>query len=120
MEGAGNPANAVRRDGVSVSSAVHLTPGLTQLSGWGANLRADCVLTEPETERELASSVDCAGTVPRGLGRSYGDAALNRGGRVVGTVRFDRYLAFDDATGTLTCEVGVSLADIIRDFAPRG
>ena len=93
---------------------------MTRLSGWGANLHSDCVLREPENERQVASCLDRAGTVPRGLGRSYGDAALNGGGRVVGLRRFDRYLGFDETTGTLTCEAGVSLADIIRDFAPRG
>ncbi|HEY1533576.1 MAG TPA: hypothetical protein VGF76_06145 [Polyangiaceae bacterium] len=91
----------------------------TRLSGWGANLRADCVLGEPENERQILASVDHTGTIARGLGRSYGDAALNTGGRVVGMTRFNRYLGFDEATGALTCESGVSLEHIIRDFAPR-
>jgi decaprenylphospho-beta-D-ribofuranose 2-oxidase len=39
---------------------------------------------------------------------------------VLGLRRVDRYLGFDEATGTLTCEAGVSLAQIIADFAPRG
>ncbi|HXX66495.1 MAG TPA: FAD-binding oxidoreductase [Polyangiaceae bacterium] len=92
----------------------------TRLSGWGANLRSDCVLVEPENEPQVAAAVDRAGTIARGLGRSYGDAALNAGGRVLGLRRFDRYVAFDEATGTLTCEGGVSLDQIIHDFAPRG
>ena len=83
-------------------------------------MRADCVLVEPETPGELAARIDHAGTIARGLGRSYGDAALNGGGQVVGMRRLDRYLGFDEATGTLTCEAGVSLARIIEDFAPRG
>jgi len=93
---------------------------LTRLAGWGNNLRADCLLAEPELPSEVASWLDGAGTVPRGLGRSYGDAALNGGGQVLGLRRVDRYLAFDEATGTLTCEAGVSLAQIIADFGPRG
>ncbi|MES1172835.1 MAG: FAD-binding oxidoreductase [Myxococcales bacterium] len=95
-------------------------PQLTELSGWGSNIRSSCVLREAETERQVATQVDRAGTIARGLGRSYGDAALNAGGRVLRMTRFDRYLAFDDSTGTLTCEAGVSLEAIIRDFAPRG
>jgi FAD/FMN-containing dehydrogenase len=93
---------------------------MTRLSGWGANVRADCVLFEPESQRQVEAAIDPAGTIARGLGRSYGDAALNGGGRVLGLARFDRYLAFDDATGTLTCEAGASLEQILRDFAPRG
>src|SRR6478735_296822 len=95
-------------------------PYLTRLSGWGANTRADCDLREPELEAQVRASLDPRGTAPRGLGRSYGDAALNSQGRVLGMTSFNRYLAFDDATGTLTCEAGVSLEDILRDFAPRG
>ena len=34
----------------------------------------------------------------RGLGRSYGDAALNGGGQVLGLRKLDRFLAFDEAT----------------------
>jgi len=95
-------------------------PYLTQLSGWGANTRADCDLRVPELEAQVRASLDARGTAPRGLGRSYGDAALNSGGRVLGMTSFNRYLAFDDATGTLCCEAGVSLEHVLRDFAPRG
>jgi decaprenylphospho-beta-D-ribofuranose 2-oxidase len=95
-------------------------PYLTRLSGWGANTRADCDLRVPELESQIRASLDPGGTVPRGLGRSYGDAAINSDGRVLGMTSFNRYLAFDDASGALTCEAGVSLSDILRDFAPRG
>jgi FAD/FMN-containing dehydrogenase len=97
-------------------------PATTRLSGWGLNLRADCVLREPELPSEVASWMDRGGkgTIPRGLGRSYGDAALNAGGQVLGLHRLDRYLAFDAETGTLACEAGVTLEQIIADFAPRG
>ena len=106
-----------RSDLVALPSA---KPYLTRLAGWGANQRADCDLREPELEAQIKASLDARGTTPRGLGRSYGDAALNAGGRVLGMTRFNRYLGFDDATGTLCCEAGVSLEDVLRDFAPRG
>ena len=92
----------------------------TTLTGWGANLRSPCFYTQVETPAELKASLDHSGTIARGLGRSYGDPALNGGGRVLGVAKLDRYLSFDDASGTLTCEAGVSLAQIIHDFAPRG
>ncbi|MET0344199.1 MAG: FAD-binding oxidoreductase [Polyangiales bacterium] len=95
-------------------------PASTQLTGWGANKRTPCYLACPETVAEVASRLDPHGTIARGLGRSYGDAALNTHGMVLGMPRVDRYLAFDDATGVLVCEAGVSLERIIRDFAPRG
>ena len=92
----------------------------TRLAGWGANVHADCVLVEPETPADIERRLDRSGTIARGLGRSYGDAALNAGGQVLGLRRVDRYLAFDEASGALTCEAGVSLAQIIDDFTPRG
>jgi len=99
---------------------VNATLSPTVLTGWGANFRATCELTEPETPADVARQLDRRGVCPRGLGRSYGDPAVNSGGRVVGMTRLDRYLGFDESTGTLICESGVSLEQIIRDFVPRG
>jgi decaprenylphospho-beta-D-ribofuranose 2-oxidase len=92
----------------------------TVLWGWGAQRRVACDERFVENVEEARRLLDASGTVGRGLGRSYGDAALNEGRRVLTTTRLDRYLAFDEATGTLTCEAGVSLEHIVRDFAPRG
>jgi decaprenylphospho-beta-D-ribofuranose 2-oxidase len=103
------------------SPAIQRVPGnITRLSGWGANLREDCFLTEPATRPQVAEWLDRAGTVARGLGRSYGDAAINAGGQVLGMTRLDAQLAFDESTGTLTCEAGLSLEEIIRRFTPSG
>lgn len=92
----------------------------TELAGWGAHLRAACDLALPETPAELRAALDRRGTIARGLGRSYGDAALNSGRRVLGMTRLDRYISFDEGAALLTCEAGVSLAQIIEDFTPRG
>jgi FAD/FMN-containing dehydrogenase len=114
------PQQRSRGELVPVGGPGGAKPYLTRLWGWGANTRADCDLRVPELESQIRASLDPRGTAPRGLGRSYGDAAINADGRVLGMTSFNRYLDFDDATGTLTCEAGVSLADILRDFAPRG
>jgi decaprenylphospho-beta-D-ribofuranose 2-oxidase len=93
---------------------------LTKLSGWGANAWTACRLTEPESPAQFTRQIEQKGTIARGLGRSYGDASVNEGKRVLGTRKLDRYIAFDESTGTLTCEAGISLARIIQDFLPRG
>lgn len=93
---------------------------MTRLWGWGAQRRVECDERFPETVGEVVSSLDRSGTIARGLGRSYGDQALNEQRRVVTLTRLNRYRSFDEATGTLCCEAGVTLAEIIRDFAPRG
>ena len=55
-----------------------------------------------------------------GNGRSYGDVALNPGGRLWMARGLDRFIAFDAATGVLECEAGVLLDEIIRVVLPRG
>ncbi len=73
-----------------------------------------------ETPLEVARAVDRAGTIARGLGRSYGDLAQLSGGRVIGTPRLNRFLSFDESSGVLCCEAGVTLEQILHTFAPRG
>jgi decaprenylphospho-beta-D-ribofuranose 2-oxidase len=93
---------------------------LAKLAGWGANYRAECSVVEPGSPGEVARVLDRRGTIARGLGRSYGDCAVNAGGQVISNLGLSRFLAFDEETGTLTCEGGTSLESIIATFAPRG
>src|SRR5580692_7978280 len=58
--------------------------------------------------------------LPFGLGRSYGDSCLNAGRELIDCRRLNRILGFDESTGMLRCESGVSLSDIIDVFLPRG
>lgn len=91
-----------------------------EIAGWGNYPRLECEVRPVEDVRGLAAALDRRGTIARGLGRSYGDPALLEDGTVLDLTGMDRFLAFDEATGTLTCEAGVSLAQIIEAFAPRG
>lgn len=93
---------------------------IQQLSGWGANLRVDCTVAEPSSPQDVAKVLDSTGSISRGLGRSYGDCAINAGGQVLRTTSMDRFLSFDEATGVLVCEAGTSLESIIAVFAPQG
>ena len=58
--------------------------------------------------------------MPYGLGRSYGDSCLNLDRELVDCRRLNRILAFDESTGILRCEAGMSFADIIDVFLPKG
>ena len=91
------------------------------LSGWGRHLVETCRVYRPEGLEDLQELVAGARhtLAPRGLGRSYGDSSLNAEGVILGS-RFDRMLAFDAETGVLHCEAGVSLAEILEVFLPRG
>jgi FAD/FMN-containing dehydrogenase len=94
-----------------------------KISGWGRFPVEPCDVYRPESQRQLAAVLECGGQssfISTGLGRSYGDAALNAGAGVISHLRLNRFLAFDPATGVLECEAGVSLAEIIRYFLSRG
>lgn len=60
------------------------------------------------------------GGIAHGLGRSYGDQALNDGGLLWDTRGLDRFIAFDSTSGVLRCEAGVSLAEIAALVLPQG
>jgi len=93
------------------------------LSGWGGMDPEACSVFRPEKRRALQELVQCKQTdtiLARGLGRSYGDASVNGGAGVINTTRLNRMIAFDAETGVLECEAGVSLAEIIDVFLPRG
>jgi FAD/FMN-containing dehydrogenase len=63
-----------------------------------------------------------APVLPRGLGRAYGDAAVpsREDALVLETHRADRILDWDPVSGRLTAEAGLSLAEVLRVFLPRG
>jgi FAD/FMN-containing dehydrogenase len=94
-----------------------------RLGGWGRHPVEPCQVFRPERRAAVAETLAAKAApsfIARGLGRSYGDAALNRDGGVIVHDRLDRMLAFDPALGELSCEAGVSFADIIRWWLPRG
>src|SRR3954471_668896 len=89
---------------------------IDRVSGWGR-------LFSPGREVQ-PDDLTRAPEVPlfRGLGRSYGDSSLPPASNpvVVSTIRADRILSVDDATGRLRAEAGLSLVELNRTFMPRG
>lgn len=91
-----------------------------KLSGWGRFPRVECRLQTARTVQDAACAVAQGGSlIARGNGRAYGDAALNPRA-TLSMLGMGRMLAFDAATGALTCEAGVLLSDILTVFVPRG
>jgi len=76
----------------------------------------------PLYERDgVAGEMACSNPgVAYGMGRSYGDAALNPDGALWNTCGLDRFIRFDPQAGTLTCESGTLLADIQKVAVRRG
>ncbi len=94
-----------------------------RLSGWGRYPVETCRVYRPEKVSELEEVLAArpeGGAVSRGLGRAYGDAALNGGGAVVSHLRLNRMLGFHPDTGVLEAEGGVSFAEVVDTFLPRG
>lgn len=98
------------------------TQGLVKsLSGWGRYPRQDCLVIAPSSPEQVTTLLQ-AGTcnvIARGNGRSYGDANFNSG-LTIDTRNLNRLLAFDELTGSITCEAGVFLSDLVKLFIPRG
>lgn len=93
------------------------------VGGWGRAPLARVSACRPERLNQAVDAlrvVGPEGIVAHGAGRSYGDAALNDGGRIMLTRRLDRVLAFDPETGDIVVEPGVTFADLLRIFLPRG
>lgn len=93
------------------------------LAGWGNFPRQTCHVARPEKQRNVGAVLRERGHptyIPRGLGRSYGDAALNENAGVILSTRLDRLIDFDESTGVLHAEGGVSFYDIVQAVLPRG
>jgi decaprenylphospho-beta-D-ribofuranose 2-oxidase len=92
------------------------------LTGWGRTSPTRAELLDV-TAAEVASAVTTAGprgVVARGLGRSYGDAAQNAGGRVL-RLRGDlREVRIDGARATAWVPAGVSLRQLIPRLLREG
>jgi decaprenylphospho-beta-D-ribofuranose 2-oxidase len=93
------------------------------LSGWGGTAPTRATVWAPGTVDAVVARVarpGARGVIARGLGRSYGDAAQNAGGRVLETNKLSGIVDFDMATGRVTALAGTSLEEIIGKFLPWG
>jgi len=91
-----------------------------EYAGWGRALRATAELARPERMSALLDNVTRHPAPAVGQRRSYGDAALNDGGRGYDMTRLDRVIAFDAQTGLVTVEAGTKIGDLGRSFAGKG
>ena len=104
---------------MSASTIISSDHAMTaRLSGWG---RAPVVPGREVRSEDLVRAT-AGRPLSRGLGRSYGDSSLPASGdfEVASTTLADRILSFDEASGILRAEAGLSLQEIYRLFLPRG
>jgi FAD/FMN-containing dehydrogenase len=87
------------------------------LTSWGG-----FVARGSERLSENLERITVGATLSRGLGRSYGDSSLpaSETAEIAGTVLADRILSFDESTGIIRVEAGLSLRELNRLLLPRG
>ncbi len=94
------------------------TTMLTALTSWNNYPAIQASVCRPERYQELL--VIGGPKLARGLGRSYGDAALSSKSTVILTEKLNRVLAFDTDKGVLRAEAGVCLETLLKFIVPAG
>jgi len=93
------------------------------LAGWGLTAPTAAVvrpLTGPDDAAAAFAQAGPRSVLARGLGRSYGDAALNAGGTVLDATADIGTLDLDADAGTVRVASGVSLDALLRRLVPLG
>jgi len=93
------------------------------LTGWGRTAPSRAEVVEPRTADDVAEALAGAGprgALARGLGRSYGDAAQNAGGRVLAMSLLAAVREIDEEAGEATVDAGVSIEQLVQLLVPMG
>src|SRR5919199_3769037 len=97
----------------SASDAVHER----LLTGWGRTAPTRAAVLEPPSADAVAAAVaegGPRGVLARGLGRSYGDAAQNAGGRVIDMTGLAAVRDLDLDAGVVEVDAGGSIEALTR------
>lgn len=92
------------------------------LTGWGRTMPVTAQVVQPtsvEQLQELMAQAPPHSLIPRGLGRSYGDAAQLNGAAVIELTAFNR-IQLDSAHARVTAGGGVSFDQLLREIVPAG
>jgi decaprenylphospho-beta-D-ribofuranose 2-oxidase len=89
------------------------------LTNWGLYPQKDVTLLQPANETELKKHiVENDFLIPRGNGRCYGDASLAN--KTVSITQLKEVIHFDDKQGTIECQTGILLSEILELIVPHG
>lgn len=93
-----------------------------QYRSWGLNPEVQQrahVVYDP-FNRDQVENLTAKSWLAFGCGSSYGDVCLNDEGLLLDTRKLDHFLDFDENTGVLRCQSGVTLRSINQFFVKRG
>lgn len=91
------------------------------LSGWGQYPKIETDLLQVHSQRKVAEMLSEPGEkslIARGMGRSYGDSAL--AAQTLSTLHLNHLIDFNTDSGEIRCAAGVTLAELLEIFVPRG
>ncbi|HLH66375.1 MAG TPA: FAD-binding oxidoreductase [Solirubrobacteraceae bacterium] len=92
------------------------------LTGWGGGQRVPVQVARPDDLMQLRAALAQgapAGMIARGMGRSYGDAALVRAGLVLDTTAL-RWLSLDAERGVVRAGAGVTIGQLLPALERAG
>ena len=91
-----------------------------RISGWGRHIWADMQLSRASRLKSFKDTFAEAPAPAIGGLRSYGDPALNSDGKGHVMTRMDRFIAFDEAKGTVTAQAGITMIALISVTLDKG
>jgi len=102
-----------------------VSPSLKGLSGWGGANHCRSWVYTPCSRSEVADCVSDAldrgwSLAHRGMGLSYGDAALNEGGAVIDLTSLNKIVDFDPDNGVIRAESGCTIEEIWKASLSTG
>ena len=89
-----------------------------KISGWGRNITSDVNISFPKNLKELKKEIK-KNCIARGLGRSYGDSSIQPNKTVV-TTKLNNIINFNEKTGILESECGVSIKQLNEIIINKG
>lgn len=95
------------------------------MSGWGGTLESVAQTCSARTTDDirgilLPAAAESRTIISRGSGYSYGDPALNGGNLILDLTAMNRILAFDELTGVVDVEPGVTVGQLCRHAGAAG
>lgn len=109
----------------SALAAAKIEALVQHVDGWGLSTRSESLVVKPrdvETLQQLFALAKKHETTIgfRGSGCSYGDASQNQDGLLLDLSDFAKIKSFDEESGLLVAEAGVTLEQIWRRCVPSG
>ena len=94
-------------------------PKQVEISNWGNFPIIKANVHTPKNASDASEILKSSKSIiARGMGRCYGDAALNN--EILSTLAFNQIISFDSENGIIECESGVTFSEILDLVQPKG